>query len=510
MEHITRSLQSVMINGTNGAQVTLTGSYEDLLYTQPNGRNDGHFGVPLTMNNLTLNDGRGSTTAWEYWYLGSDAPTVTFNNVTFTEGYMVGSTVNASETDHNQTANFNNCTFEVLDSSGQSEDRTNHYELWLSGQAIANVDGCTFTPNNYGAIKGSYNNTYPTHYPNPHVELTVTNSTFNGIGTHSVVHLDGVDAITFQNNTITNSVTGDRSFIDTKLDNTDGGQVAAINNDYFNGNTNNNTVQYSLVLNRDGQQVTSAPAYYQYNQSMTTYDLDGYTYNLSNGQTLQDTAEMLPAGSNPGRYPTGYHAFTAGALSGDEATSIPVGSNTPRSYDLTQPVPNTYTIAFNANGGTGSMGSITATYDHDVTLPANTFTRAGYTFAGWNTAADGTGTAYVDGASVSNLTQEAGATVTLYAQWTQNNSGQDNTKPAANTETSNGGNGGTPEAANNAAPEQQEPAQVPEAKQAQPAGEGTPQTSDGLMPMEVVILLVVASGALTVAIRAALRRRHNN
>ncbi|MEE1029555.1 MAG: InlB B-repeat-containing protein, partial [Alphaproteobacteria bacterium] len=49
----------------------------------------------------------------------------------------------------------------------------------------------------------------------------------------------------------------------------------------------------------------------------------------------------------------------------------------------------------------------------------NAFTRDGYTFGGWNTAENGSGTAYADSASVENLTNENGATVTLYAQWEQ-------------------------------------------------------------------------------------------
>ena len=50
-------------------------------------------------------------------------------------------------------------------------------------------------------------------------------------------------------------------------------------------------------------------------------------------------------------------------------------------------------------------------------MVTSAFEREGYSFAGWNTAADGTGTAYADGAEVSNLTAEDRATVTLYAQW---------------------------------------------------------------------------------------------
>ncbi len=73
------------------------------------------------------------------------------------------------------------------------------------------------------------------------------------------------------------------------------------------------------------------------------------------------------------------------------------------------------TITFDANGGSGSMNVQTISYDVATTLTANAFTRTGYTFNGWNTKADGTGTSYADGASI-KLT----ADTTLYAQWTAN------------------------------------------------------------------------------------------
>lgn len=79
---------------------------------------------------------------------------------------------------------------------------------------------------------------------------------------------------------------------------------------------------------------------------------------------------------------------------------------------------NTYAVAYDGNGATsGSMVNSSHTYGVEKTLTSNEFTRIGYTFAGWNTAADGSGTSYSDGASVTNLTATDGATVTLYAQW---------------------------------------------------------------------------------------------
>lgn len=83
---------------------------------------------------------------------------------------------------------------------------------------------------------------------------------------------------------------------------------------------------------------------------------------------------------------------------------------------------NKYTIAFNGNGNTGgSMSSLTNVgYDDSKTLTANAFTKTGYTFNGWNTKADGSGTSYADKASVSKLSATNGATVTLYAKWKAN------------------------------------------------------------------------------------------
>ena len=82
---------------------------------------------------------------------------------------------------------------------------------------------------------------------------------------------------------------------------------------------------------------------------------------------------------------------------------------------------NKYTVAFDANGGSGKMDNQSFTYDTAQSLTENSFERTGYTFKGWNTEADGSGTAYADKAEVSNLTAENNGEVTLYAQWEVNN-----------------------------------------------------------------------------------------
>ena len=81
---------------------------------------------------------------------------------------------------------------------------------------------------------------------------------------------------------------------------------------------------------------------------------------------------------------------------------------------------NTYSVQFNGNGATdGSMANQDFKYDAAQNLPANAFTKTGYTFAGWATSEDGK-VSYEDGEEVSNLTTENNGTATLYAKWTPN------------------------------------------------------------------------------------------
>ena len=80
------------------------------------------------------------------------------------------------------------------------------------------------------------------------------------------------------------------------------------------------------------------------------------------------------------------------------------------------------TVTFEANGSAeypveGTMTPQTVNAKTDTALNANALTREGYNFLNWNTAADGTGDSYADGATV-NLTEDT----TLYAQWEDNHS----------------------------------------------------------------------------------------
>jgi uncharacterized repeat protein (TIGR02543 family) len=71
----------------------------------------------------------------------------------------------------------------------------------------------------------------------------------------------------------------------------------------------------------------------------------------------------------------------------------------------------TYTVSYNANGGSGAPSNQTKTYGVNLTLSSTVPTRANYNFKGWATSASGS-VAYQPGGTYS-----ANATVTLYAVW---------------------------------------------------------------------------------------------
>ena len=129
--------------------------------------------------------------------------------------------------------------------------------------------------------------------------------------------------------------------------------------------------------------------------------------------------------TNNGFAKTGYaltgYSNTNGGSKNYEVTNAVTGAfidtNYPSKTVYVVFTANTYKVVFNNNGGSGTMDAITCTYDKDCTLTKNTFTKTGYTFAGWSKTSTGS-IEYTNGATVKNLA--ASGSMTLYAKWTAN------------------------------------------------------------------------------------------
>ncbi len=107
----------------------------------------------------------------------------------------------------------------------------------------------------------------------------------------------------------------------------------------------------------------------------------------------------------------GWATTSGGSVTYSNGTNYTMGSANVTLY--AKWTPNTYTVSFNSNGGTGSMSPQSFTTGGTKALSNCTFTRSGYTFAGWATSAGGS-VAYANGANYTMGT----ANVTLYAKWT--------------------------------------------------------------------------------------------
>lgn len=145
---------------------------------------------------------------------------------------------------------------------------------------------------------------------------------------------------------------------------------------------------YTIAYNANGG--TGAPA------SQTKY----YGYNIKLSTTV------------PTR--TGY-SFEGWATSASGSVVYAPGASYTGNADLTLYAvwaAVTYTVTYDANGGTGAPPSQTKRQDINLTLSASKPTRTYYTFKGWGTSASSTTVAYAAGA-----TYKANASITLYAIW---------------------------------------------------------------------------------------------
>lgn len=161
------------------------------------------------------------------------------------------------------------------------------------------------------------------------------------------------------------------------------------------------------------------------NKYYVTYNANGGTGTTPNSSHTYDTAQALSAN---GFTRTGY-TFLGWSTNPSATTATYTNKQSVKNLTSTNGATvtlyavwkaNTYTVTYNANGGSGTMANSSHTYDTAKALTANGFTRTGYTFLGWSTSASATTATYSNKQSVKNLTATNGATITLYAVWQKN------------------------------------------------------------------------------------------
>lgn len=176
----------------------------------------------------------------------------------------------------------------------------------------------------------------------------------------------------------------------------------------------------------DGQSVTAiegaTPA------GVTLYAVwgDEVTF-VPNGPECEIPSKVVVPGSAYGTLPSGlkwagytFQGWFTASDGGTEVTPETIVTNVMSHALYAHWTGISYTVNYHANddAATGTMASSSHIYGTAKALTANSFNNNLYSFAGWTTNPDGTGTAYTDGESVSNLTTVEGGVVDLYAKWT--------------------------------------------------------------------------------------------
>lgn len=148
----------------------------------------------------------------------------------------------------------------------------------------------------------------------------------------------------------------------------------------------------------------------------------GVWYDVGDSFTVQAAVKGSQDSEGSGSaqaFSVGDTAYYRGYATGDGGglTSYPymvyVNSSTIRGWFQETIFPYaTYTVSYNANGGSGAPGSQTKTYGTTLTLSSTKPTRTGYTFVGWSTSSTATSATYSAGGSYTS-----NSAVTLYAIW---------------------------------------------------------------------------------------------
>ena len=174
----------------------------------------------------------------------------------------------------------------------------------------------------------------------------------------------------------------------------------------------------AAVTGLSGQDDATVILYAQWSkiQVTVTYDANGGTVSM-NSRTVYLNE---PYGQHPVPVLAGntFEGWFTGAVSGEQVTENTVVTNGTAHTLYARWSADSYQISYNGNGAdAGSMGTDTFTYNTNASLSLNQYSRTGFSFAGWNSKADGTGTAFYDGAVLRGRPDQFGATNILYAQW---------------------------------------------------------------------------------------------
>ena len=151
------------------------------------------------------------------------------------------------------------------------------------------------------------------------------------------------------------------------------------------------TTDSSGIISRNGKNIFHTIGYGGNlgSDGLANYNNKDWLYITLTGFTTNKNQEWicLSGCTTSGKVYSQYEAYSSGDFcdARDKSCTVVLGVNW---------IGKQYTISYNANGGTGTMPSDNVSTNGNATIKSNTFSRVGYTFAGWTTKSDGTDDGY--------------------------------------------------------------------------------------------------------------------
>ena len=362
-----------------------------------------------TFRNTTFNCPDGDYAIWTY-----SSPEMTFEKCTFnSSGKVINVYTDYSAGQHNITVNFNGCT--VNGWSRKQVLNINDYNMGdykyiinISGDNVVNgVSTDNITCSRLFGYAGKTGNN--------------TGRTIVNFG-NTTVWKDGavVDAKLYHNSGVTEAGV-------TYTDGVEGSNESL----YAEGYKDNkfDTTIGAWTTNPDGtitRDVTKTCQYCGHKENVTEHQ-GKLTYDANGGEGTIDSAtgaagESVPVAENG--FTLNNYTFTGWNTQADgSGTAYSAGDrftltdeDTVLYAQWSKNVPAQVNVSYDANGGVGTMESVTGDVGSEIVIQQSGFTRSEYTFTGWNTQADGKGTAYKAGDSFTLTDKDT----VLYAQWSKN------------------------------------------------------------------------------------------
>lgn len=251
--------------------------------------------------------------------------------------------------------------------------------------------GSTVTRTSATQYTVKINVSWETYYSGAQTNYGMT-ATSGGV-THTISAFNG-----------TKRSSGSGSFTGTYSISGNGSATKTITVTFKNFNTDNDD-----TASKNVSFTVSVPAWTSYT---VTYNANGGSGAPSSQTKWKDQTLKLST-TKPTR--TGYSFLGWSASSSATSATYAAGANYTANAAATLYAvwkANTYTVSYNANGGSGAPSSQTKTYGVNLTLSSAKPTRTNYNFKGWGTSASATTVSYAAGASYT-----ANAAITLYAIW---------------------------------------------------------------------------------------------